>query len=128
MPSLKPSQSKKGSERREFSLLCPNPHLFVSPSTLEARVTVCMCVCRRMGTCKAQALQRIPLHVSGAGKCRGPYQRAVLTLPAWKLFSDKRPGSSKRGSSEGMTAGDSSLDKGWGHPPGSGRLVTDRQA
>lgn len=68
------------------------------------------------------------MHVSGAGKCRGPHQRAVLTLPAWKLFSDKRPGSSKRGSSEGMAAGDSSLDEGWGHPPGTGGLVTDRQA
>lgn len=27
-----------------------------------------------------------------------------------------------------MTAGDSSLDEGWGHPPGNGGLVTDRQA
>lgn len=91
-------------------------------------VCVCVCVCERMGTCKAQALQKTPLHVSSAGKCWGPHQRAVLTLPAWKLISDKRPRSSKGGSSEGMTAGDSSLDEGKGHPPGRGRLVTDRQA
>lgn len=86
---------------------------------------VCMCVNGWMSTCKAS---KDPLHVSSAGKCRGPHQRAVLTLPALKLSSDKKPGSSKGGSSQGMTAGDSSPDEGWGHPPGSGGLVTDRQA
>ncbi len=127
MPSLKPSESKKGSQRKEFSILCPNPLLFISPSTLEACVTVCMRVDGWVHV-RPRLFKGLPLHVIGAGKCRGPHQRAVLTLPAWKLFSDKRPGPSKGGSSEGMTAGDSSLDEGWGHPPGSGGLVTDRQA
>lgn len=112
------------------SLYCA-PILFCSffPSTLEACVTVCVCVFGRMGIhVRPGFFKEPPLHVSSAGKSRGPHQRAVLTLPAWKLFSDKRPGSSKGGSSEGMTAGDSSLDEGWGHPPGRGGLVTDRQA
>lgn len=50
-----------------------------------------------MITCKAQALQRTPLYVTGAGNYRDTHQRPVLTLPAWKLFSDKSPGSSKGG-------------------------------
>ena len=130
MPSLKPSECKKRSQRREFSTLRPNPLLFVTPSTLEARESVCVCVCVCVDGwvhVRPRLFKGPPLHVSGAGKCRGPHQRAVLTPPAWKLLSDKRPGSSKGGGSEGMTAGDSSRDEGWGHPPGRGGLVTDRQ-
>lgn len=52
-------------------------------------------VCGRMGKCKAEALQKTPLHVIGAGKCRGPHQSPVLTLPAWKLLFDMKLGSSK---------------------------------
>lgn len=125
MPSLKPSEGKKHSQRKGFSILRPYPLLFYPRS-------MCNCVCMRvygwMSTCKARPLQKTPLHVSSTGKCWGPHQRAVLTLPALKLSSDKKPGSSKGGSSQGLTAGDSSPDESWGHPPGSGGLVTDRQA
>lgn len=74
-----------------------------------------------------QRLFKVPLLVTGAGKCRGPHQRPVLTLPAWKLLSDKRPGPSKGGSSEGMTTDDSKPDEGTGHPLGGRGPVTDRQ-
>lgn len=128
MLSLKPSEGKKQSKERVLytaPLSSPVP-LSIYPRSM--CYCVCMCVYGWMSTCKARPLQKTPLHVSSAGKCRGPHQRAVLTLPALKLSSDKKPGSSKGGSSQGMTAGDSSPDEGWGHPPGSGGLVTDRQA
>ncbi len=124
MPSLKPSESKKESNEGVFTTAPQSP----SPSTLEARVAMCVCVCMDGWVhVTPELFKGPPVHISGAGKWQGPHQRAVLSLPACKLFSDKRPGSSKEGSSEGMTAVDSSLDEGWGHPPGRGGLVTDRR-
>lgn len=45
MLSLKPSEGKKHSQRKEFSILRPYPLLFHSQSTPEACVIVCVCVC-----------------------------------------------------------------------------------
>lgn len=117
--------------------------LQVSPSTLEARGAVSMCVCVdgcvhvRVGVCVGWwALQRRPthppsaLHVSGAGKWRGPHQRAVLTPPAWKLRSDKRPGSSKGGGGGGGAQRGGQRVKAAETRAGDTRLVlvTDRRA
>lgn len=83
MPSLKPSQSEEHTQRKHFSLLFP------APSTTEARVKAPARVRTGGYTFKG------PPQVGGTGGCRGPHQRAVLSPPAWKLFSDKRTGSSK---------------------------------
>lgn len=83
MPSLKPSQSEEHTQRKHFSLLFPGP------STTEARDKAPARVRTGGYTFKG------PPQVGGAGGCRGPHQRAVLSPPAWKLFSDKRTGSSK---------------------------------
>lgn len=105
--------------KRGCFLYCALIQFSLSPQPQDVG-SVCVCVCVRMITCKAQALQRTPLYVTGAGKYRDTHQRPVLTLPAWKLFSDKSPGSSKGGNGR--------LDWGRGHPLGRGGLVTDRQA
>lgn len=44
MPSLKPSESKEGAQKRVFSILCPNPILFISP-TSGCWKCVCVRVC-----------------------------------------------------------------------------------
>lgn len=64
------------------------------------------------------------LRVTRAGKYRGPHQRPVLTLPAWKLLSDKKLGSSK---GKRLRVGDSSLDEGRGHSLWKRRGTGDRQ-
>lgn len=51
MPSLKPSESKEDAQKRVFSILCPNPILFISPTS---GCWKCVRVCVRMITCKAQ--------------------------------------------------------------------------
>lgn len=83
MPSLKPSESEEHTQKKHFSLLFP------APSTLKARVRVPAHAWTGGYTFKG------PPQVGGAGECRGPHQRAVLSPPAWKLFSDKKTGSSK---------------------------------
>lgn len=108
MPSLKPSESKKHSQEEGVVFTLP------APAALKARVILQV---RVQGWVH---VQRPPLHVSSACKCRGPHQRAVLTLPAWKLYSDKRLGHQKGSSAEGLTARDSSRDEGRGHPSGGG--------
>lgn len=114
MPSLKPSQSEEHTQRKHFSLLFP------APSTTEARVKVPARVRTGGYTFKG------PPQVGGAGGCRGPHQRAVLSPPAWKLFSDKMTGSSKgvrRQASAAKTRTEMRAG-GWGV---GGRMVTDRQ-
>lgn len=70
----------------------------------------------RVWTGTYKALQRATLHVTLPGKCRGSHQRPVLTPPAWKLFSDKRPGSSKGGNSGGDDDGPQQPRLGQGTP------------
>lgn len=66
--------SKEGA-RRTAPPSSPSLHL----RTLEASVIVCMWM---DGDMEGPGSSKDPLHVSAVGKCWGPHQRAVLTLPA----------------------------------------------
>lgn len=117
MPSLKASESKEPSQKKPFSLLFP------APSALKASVPAPA----HAGGWTATRSKATPPHVCGAVEGRGPHQRAVLALPAWKRFSDKRTGSSKRVRRQASAA---KTWAGWGGGGVvvGGNTVTDRRA
>lgn len=100
MPSLKSSESKRHSQRREFATLRPNllllpwKHVYCVDAYGGVCVYVCVCVHGWKGTCKAWALQRTPRacqwcwQVAGSSSKGCPHSaclEALLWQEAWVI-------------------------------------------